>query len=44
MADLLIQPGRGAGTRYQDQYFVLPAWEQLNDCVDELAGMLAAKG
>lgn len=28
------------GTRYQDQYFVLPAWEQLNDCVAELAGRL----
>ncbi|WP_310395809.1 phenylalanine-4-hydroxylase [Hymenobacter sp.] len=30
------------GTRYQDQYFVLPAWEQLTDCVAELAGLLAA--
>jgi phenylalanine-4-hydroxylase len=29
------------GTRYQNQYFMLPAWEQLNDCVAELAGMLA---
>ncbi|WP_046245704.1 hypothetical protein [Hymenobacter terrenus] len=29
------------GTRYQNQYFVLPAWEQLTECVDELAGMLA---
>lgn len=29
------------GTRYQDQYFVLPAWEQLSDCVAELAGLLA---
>ena len=30
------------GTRYQDQYFMLPAWEQLTECVDELAGMLAS--
>ena len=29
------------GMRYQDQYFMLPAWEQLTDCVAELAGMLA---
>jgi phenylalanine-4-hydroxylase len=29
------------GTRYQDQYFVLPSWEQLNECVAELAGLLA---
>ena len=29
------------GTRYQNQYFMLPAWEQLTDCVAELAGMLA---
>jgi phenylalanine-4-hydroxylase len=29
------------GTRYQNQYFMLPAWEQLNDCVAELAGLLA---
>lgn len=29
------------GTRYQDQYYVLPAWEQLADCVAELAGLLA---
>ena len=29
------------GARYQHQYFVLPAWEQLNDCVAELSGMLA---
>jgi phenylalanine-4-hydroxylase len=29
------------GERYQHQYFVLPAWEQLTDCVAELAGMLA---
>jgi len=30
------------GTRYQSQYFVLPAWEYLNDCVAELAGLLAS--
>ncbi|OGX88235.1 hypothetical protein BEN47_09095 [Hymenobacter lapidarius] len=30
-----------SGTRYQNQYFVLPAWEQLTDCVAELAGLLA---
>lgn len=29
------------GTRYQEQYFMLPAWEQLTDCVAELAGLLA---
>ena len=29
------------GTRYQDQYFMLPAWEQLTECVAELAGLLA---
>ena len=29
------------GTRYQNQYFMLPAWEQLTECVAELAGMLA---
>ncbi|MBD2766711.1 phenylalanine-4-hydroxylase [Hymenobacter sp. BT664] len=29
------------GTRYQNQYFMLPAWEQLTDCVAELAGLLA---
>ena len=29
------------GTRYQDQYFVLPAWEQLADSVAELSGLLA---
>jgi phenylalanine-4-hydroxylase len=28
-------------SRYQNQYFVLPAWEQLNECVAELAGLLA---
>ncbi|WP_201981002.1 phenylalanine-4-hydroxylase [Hymenobacter rubidus] len=31
------------GTRYQNQYFVLPAWQQLSDCVDELAGILAGR-
>ncbi len=30
------------GTRFQNQYFVLPAWEQLNECVAELTGLLAA--
>lgn len=29
------------GTRYQSQYFVLPAWEQLTECIEELAGILA---
>ncbi len=29
------------GTRFQDQYFVLPAWEELSDCAAELAGVLA---
>ncbi|GAC1368026.1 MAG: hypothetical protein NVS3B25_15180 [Hymenobacter sp.] len=27
--------------RYQNQYFMLPAWEQLNECVAELSGILA---
>ncbi|HEX8506299.1 MAG TPA: phenylalanine-4-hydroxylase [Hymenobacter sp.] len=39
LATVLRTPVTGA--RYQHQYFVLPAWEQLNDCVAELAGMLA---
>ena len=30
-----------SGARYQPQYFVLPAWEQLTECVGELAGLLA---
>lgn len=30
------------GTRYQNQYFVLPAWAQLTDCVAEFTGLLAA--
>ena len=30
-----------SGTRYQSQYFLLPAWEQLTECVEELAGILA---
>ena len=29
------------GARYQNQYFMLPAWDQLTECVAELAGMLA---
>ena len=29
------------GTRFQDQYFMLPEWEQLTECIDELAGILA---
>ena len=29
------------GARYQHQYFMLPAWDQLTACVEELAGMLA---
>ncbi|MFC7669139.1 hypothetical protein ACFQT0_18620 [Hymenobacter humi] len=29
------------GERYQNQYFVLPAWEQLTESVAELAGLLA---
>ncbi|OGX85687.1 hypothetical protein [Hymenobacter coccineus] len=28
------------GTRFQDQYFVLPSWEELADCAAELAGVL----
>ena len=28
------------GTRFQDQYFVLPAWGELADCAAELAGVL----
>ena len=31
------------GTRYQNQYFMLPAWEQLTDCVAELAGLLTSE-
>lgn len=31
------------GARYQNQYFMLPAWEQLTDCVEELAGILAGR-
>ena len=31
------------GTRYQHQYFLLPAWEQLTECIDELAGILAGR-
>jgi len=30
-----------SGTRFQDQYFMLPAWEQLTESVAELAGLLA---
>ena len=30
------------GTRYQDQYFMLPTWDRLTECVVELAGILAA--
>ena len=40
LATVLRTPVTGA--RYQNQYFVLPAWEQLTDCVAELAGVLAA--
>ena len=29
------------GTRYQNPYFMLPAWDQLTECVAELAGILA---
>ncbi|MGI4886957.1 MAG: phenylalanine 4-monooxygenase [Janthinobacterium lividum] len=28
------------GTRFQDQYFVLPTWEELADCAAELVGVL----
>ncbi|TPG61766.1 phenylalanine-4-hydroxylase [Hymenobacter nivis] len=28
------------GTRFQDQYFVLPTWEELAECAGELAGLL----
>ena len=39
LATVLRTPVTGA--RFQNQYFVLPAWEQLTECVAELAGMLA---
>ncbi|WP_035568054.1 hypothetical protein [Hymenobacter sp. IS2118] len=39
LATVLRTPVTGA--RYQQQYYVLPAWEQLTDCVAELAGLLA---
>ncbi|MDO7851963.1 phenylalanine-4-hydroxylase [Hymenobacter convexus] len=39
LATVLRTPVTGA--RYQNQYFVLPSWEQLSECVGELAGMLA---
>ncbi|MBF9140430.1 phenylalanine-4-hydroxylase [Hymenobacter properus] len=41
LATVLRTPVTGA--RYQNQYFVLPAWEQLTECVEELAGMLASR-
>ena len=31
------------GERFQNQYFLLPAWEQLTECVGELAGILAER-
>ena len=31
------------GTRYQEQYFLLPAWEQLTECVAEFAGLLVVQ-
>lgn len=40
LATVLRAPVRG--TRFQDQYFMLPVWEQLTGCVAELAGLLAA--
>ena len=39
LATVLRTPA--TGTPYQDQYFMLPAWEQLTECVAELAGLLA---
>ena len=39
LATVLHTPA--TGTRYQNQYFVLPAWEQLTDSVAELTGLLA---
>ncbi|GAB3867350.1 phenylalanine 4-monooxygenase [Hymenobacter segetis] len=39
LATVLRTPVTGA--RYQNQYFMLPAWDQLTECVAELAGMLA---
>ncbi|GAB3739916.1 hypothetical protein GCM10027594_20000 [Hymenobacter agri] len=39
LATVLNTPVTGA--RYQNQYFMLPAWEQLTECVEELAGILA---
>jgi phenylalanine-4-hydroxylase len=39
LATVLRTPVTGA--RYQNQYFVLPAWEQLTESVAELAGLLA---
>ena len=41
LATVLRTPVTGA--RYQNQYFVLPAWEQLTGCVEELAGLLAGR-
>jgi len=41
LATVLRTPVTGA--RYQHQYFVLPAWEQLTECVEELAGLLALR-
>jgi phenylalanine-4-hydroxylase len=41
LATVLGTPVTGA--RFQNQYFMLPAWEQLTECVAELAGMLALK-
>jgi phenylalanine-4-hydroxylase len=38
LATVLRTPVTGA--RFQNQYFVLPAWEQLTECVEELAGLL----
>ena len=41
LATVLGTPATGA--RYQNQYFMLPAWEQLTECVEELAGLLALR-
>ena len=41
LATVLRTPVTGA--RYQHQYFMLPAWEQLTQCVEELAGLLALR-
>ncbi|MBJ6109566.1 phenylalanine-4-hydroxylase [Hymenobacter sp. BT523] len=41
LATVLNTPVTGA--RYQHQYFMLPAWERLTECVEELTGILALR-